>query len=102
MSDGKAPAACSPTARTLHWITAALVLTAIPVGNVVPNLKVGPLQDSLCDSAPLDRRGNHPLIILRLGYRSRHPPSPRQMRLGALCVADRAADRRLGGWEGTL
>jgi hypothetical protein len=39
MSDRKAPAACSPTARTLHWIAAA----EIPFGIVVASLKAGPL-----------------------------------------------------------
>src|SRR6476660_5435425 len=45
MINGKAPAAYGLTARVLHWITAVLVLTVIPLG-----------------------------IVVRLGYRVMHPP----------------------------
>ena len=35
------------TARTLHWITAALVLTQIPLGLLVVNVKMGAWHDGL-------------------------------------------------------
>ena len=35
------------TARVLHWVTAALVLTTIPLGVVIANEWGGPAQDFL-------------------------------------------------------
>src|SRR5258708_3739649 len=49
MIDGKAPPAYSLTARALHWITAVLVLTLLPLGLVITNDWGGPLQDPLYD-----------------------------------------------------
>src|SRR5713226_2575505 len=71
MSYSKAPAAYSLTARALHWITAALVLTTIPVGVLAVNVSEGPLQDSLYT---LHRSIG--VVIIRLGYRLTHPPLP--------------------------
>src|SRR5260221_408381 len=74
--DGTPSAAYSLTARALHWITAALVLTTIPLGVVIVNEWGGPLQDPLYD---LHRSIGALLIlviIVRLGYRLTHPPLP--------------------------
>jgi cytochrome b561 len=49
MTDGKSSAAYSMTARVLHWITAILVLTMIPVGFVMTRDWSRPLQDALYD-----------------------------------------------------
>ena len=35
------------TARVLHWITAALVLTMIPIGVAMANADFGPWRDTL-------------------------------------------------------
>src|SRR5258707_15609200 len=74
--DGTPSAAYSLTARALHWITAALVLTTIPLGVVIVNEWGGPLQDPLYD---LHRSIGALLILVilvRLGYRLTHPPLP--------------------------
>jgi len=76
MSDGKAPAAYSITARSLHWIMAVLVLTMIPIGVIMANASTGPLQDSLYDLHRSIGTVIIPLIIVRLGYRLMHPPLP--------------------------
>ena len=76
MTDRTAPPAYSLTARALHWITAALVLTTIPLGVVIVNEWGGPLQDPLYD---LHRSIGALLILVimvRLGYRLTHPPLP--------------------------
>jgi cytochrome b561 len=39
MSYSKAPAAYSLMARALHWITAVLVLTTIPIGVLAVNIQ---------------------------------------------------------------
>jgi cytochrome b561 len=75
MSDGKVPA-YSLVARALHWITAALVLTSIPIGIVMANIGAGPLQDSLYDLHRSIGAVIIPLILVRLGYRLTHPPLP--------------------------
>jgi cytochrome b561 len=75
MSETGAPA-YSLTARVLHWITAVLVLSAIPIGVSAVNASAGPLQDSLYD---LHRSlGATILLVLlvRLGYRLTHAPLP--------------------------
>jgi cytochrome b561 len=74
--DGRAPTAYSLTARTLHWITAVLVLTAIPIGIVMANMSAGPLQDSLFDLHRSIGTVIIPVIIVRLAYRLTHPPLP--------------------------
>jgi cytochrome b561 len=75
-TDRRAPAAYSLTARTLHWITAALVLTMLPLGVVIANEWGGPLQDPLYDLHRSIGTVIMPLVILRLGYRLTHPPLP--------------------------
>ena len=76
MSDSKAPAAYSLIARVLHWITAVLVLTTIPIGFVMANVSAGALQDSLYVLHRSIGTMIIPLIIARLGYRLMHPPLP--------------------------
>ncbi len=74
--DDTPSSAYSLTARALHWITAALVLTTIPLGVVIVNEWGGPLQDPLYD---LHRSIGALLILVimvRLGYRLTHPPLP--------------------------
>jgi cytochrome b561 len=75
MGSGKVPA-YSLMARALHWITAALVLTTIPIAIVMANVPDGPLQDFLYNLHRSIGTVIIPLIILRLGYRLTHPPLP--------------------------
>ena len=76
MTDHKISTAYSVTARTLHWITATLVLILLPLGVVITNEWGGPLQDPLYDLHRSIGAVIIPLIILRLGYRLTHPPLP--------------------------
>jgi cytochrome b561 len=76
MTDHKASTAYSATARAFHWITAALVLTLLPLGVVIANEWGGPLQDPLYDLHRSIGAVVIPLVILRLGYRLMHPPLP--------------------------
>jgi cytochrome b561 len=76
MNDGKAPAAYSLMARVLHWITAALVLTTIPIAAAMVNERPGPLQDFLYNLHRSIGTVIIPLVIVRLGYRLTHPPLP--------------------------
>jgi cytochrome b561 len=76
MTDQKTSAAYSATARTLHWITAALVLFMLPLGVVIANEWGGPLQDPLYNLHRSIGTVIIPLVILRLGYRLMHPPLP--------------------------
>jgi cytochrome b561 len=76
MSEGITPIAYSMTARVLHWLTAALVLTLLPLGLVIANKWGGPLQDPLYDLHRSIGAVVIPLVILRLGYRLTHPPLP--------------------------
>lgn len=67
----------SPVARTFHWITAALVLTSIPIGIVMVNVpNLGPTGDRLYH---LHRSIGATVLfitIFRLIYRLRHPAPP--------------------------
>jgi cytochrome b561 len=76
MSDSKAPAAYSSIARVLHWITAALVLTTIPVAVAAVNEQPGPVQDFLYNLHRSLGTVIIPLVIVRFGYRLTHPPLP--------------------------
>ena len=64
------------TARVLHWITAFLILSMIPLGVVIANEWGGSLQDSLYDLHRSIGAAIIPLVILRLVYRRIHPPVP--------------------------
>jgi cytochrome b561 len=68
--------AYSVTARALHWITAALVLTMIPVAVAMVNVSSGPLQDWLYDLHRSLGATVIPVIIVRFAYRLTHPPVP--------------------------
>jgi cytochrome b561 len=76
MTDGKTSNGYSATARTLHWITAALVLFMLPLGVAIANEWGGPLKDPLYDLHRSIGAVIIPLVILRLGYRLMHPPPP--------------------------
>jgi cytochrome b561 len=75
MSSINAPA-YSLTARVLHWITAVLVLSAIPIGVLAVNASAGPLQDSLYDLHRSLGATIIPVLLVRLAYRLTHPPVP--------------------------
>jgi cytochrome b561 len=69
-------AAYSATARTLHWITAALVLILLPLGLVIANKWGGPWQDQLYNLHRSIGTLIIPVILVRLGYRLTHKPLP--------------------------
>jgi cytochrome b561 len=64
------------TARVLHWITAFLILSMIPIGVVIANEWGGSAQDYLYDLHRSIGAAIIPLVILRLIYRWTHPPLP--------------------------
>ena len=64
------------TARTLHWLTASLVLFTLPLGLVIANDWGGPLQDQLYDLHRSIGALIIPIILVRLLYRLGHPPAP--------------------------
>ena len=64
------------TARTLHWLTASLVLFTLPLGLVIANDWGGPLQDQLYDLHRSIGALLIPIILMRLVYRLGHPPAP--------------------------
>jgi cytochrome b561 len=64
------------TARTLHWITASLVLFNLPLGLVIGNNWGGPLQDPLYDLHRSIGALIIPIILVRVVYRLGHPPAP--------------------------
>jgi hypothetical protein len=61
------------TARVLHWITAFLILSIIPLGVVIANEWGGSAQD-LYDLHRSIGAVIIPLVILRIIYRWVHPP----------------------------
>src|SRR6516225_4388332 len=68
-------AAYTVTARTLHWITAVLILFMIPSGFMAANEWGGSWQDSLYDLHKSIGALIIPLVLLRLIYRWVRPPS---------------------------
>ena len=76
MSERITPTAYSVNARVLHWLTATLVLTLLPLGVIIANEWGGPLQDPLYDLHRSIGAVMIPVIILRLGYRLTHQPLP--------------------------
>jgi cytochrome b561 len=68
--------AYTPVARTLHWLTAVLVLGLIPVGIIMHNMEASPLQDRLYNLHRSTGTLLLPLAIIRLLYRWTHPPLP--------------------------
>jgi cytochrome b561 len=75
MTDATAPA-YTLTARTLHWLTATLVLLNLPLGLVIANNWGGPLQDQLYDLHRSIGALIIPIILVRLLYRLGHKPAP--------------------------
>ena len=71
-----APAAYSATARALHWIVAALVLTQVPLGIVIANKWGGDLQEWLYDLHKSFGALLVPLIFIRVIYRLMNTPEP--------------------------
>jgi cytochrome b561 len=73
-TSSEAPA-YTPVARTLHWLTAAMVLTIVPVGVAMVNIE-GPLQNTLFHVHRSLGVLLIPVILYRLYYRMTHPPAP--------------------------
>lgn len=71
---GGRSAAYTVTARTLHWITAALVLTMLPLGLVIAHKWGGPWQDWLYNLHRSIGTVVMLVIVARLGYRLTHKP----------------------------
>ena len=69
-------AAYSPSARALHWLTAALVLVLIPVGIIMANIGPGTPQNFLYNLHRSIGVLLLPLVLARLIYRLGHPPPP--------------------------
>jgi cytochrome b561 len=68
--------AYSPTAKLLHWVMAPIVITLIPVGLVMADLKPGALQDWLFVFHESLGVTVLALILLRIGNRLRGAPPP--------------------------
>lgn len=64
------------TARLLHWLTAALVLTMMPIGIAMANADFGPTQDTLYHLHRSIGVLVLPIVAIRLLYRLRHPAPP--------------------------
>jgi len=76
MTDATTVPAYTVTARTLHWLTASLVLCNLPLALVIANDWGGPLQDQLYDLHRSIGALIIPIILVRLLYRLGHPPAP--------------------------
>jgi len=70
------PAAYTVTARTLHWIVAALVLTQVPLGIIIANKWGGELQETLYDLHKSFGAVLIPIIFIRVIYRLMNSPPP--------------------------
>ena len=64
------------TARVLHWLTAALVVTMIPIGVAMANADFGKAQDTLYHLHRSIGAVLLPLVAIRLLWRLRHPVPP--------------------------
>src|SRR4029453_8962003 len=64
------------TARALHWLTAALVLTMIPIGIVMANVDLGSTGDRLYDLHRSFGAVLLPIVGIRLIFRIANPPPP--------------------------
>jgi cytochrome b561 len=67
--------AYTPVARTLHWLTAAMVLTIVPVGVAMVNIE-GPWQNTLFHVHRSLGVLLIPVVLFRLWYRMSHMPAP--------------------------
>jgi cytochrome b561 len=70
------PPAYTITARVLHWLTAVLILSTIPLGLIIAQVWGGPLQDFLYDLHRSIGALIIPLMLLRLIHRRANPPLP--------------------------
>ena len=75
-ANGTSSAAYNLTARTLHWITAALVLVLLPLGLVIANKWDGSWHDWLYNLHRSIGTVLMVVILMRLGYRLTHQPLP--------------------------
>jgi len=66
----------TPTARFLHWLTAALVLTMIPIGVAMANADFGTAQDTLYHLHRSIGALILPIALFRLYWRLTHPAPP--------------------------
>jgi cytochrome b561 len=66
----------SPVARTFHWLTAALVLTMLPIGIAMANADFGDAQDTLYHIHRSIGVLLLPIAAVRLIYRWRNPAPP--------------------------
>lgn len=64
------------TARTLHWITAVLVLIQIPLGILIVFVELGGWKDPLYNLHKSIGATLIPIVLFRLFYRLTHPPAP--------------------------
>jgi cytochrome b561 len=76
LGDGASVATYSATARVLHWLIAALVLTMIPIGIIMANFSLGPTGDVLYDIHRSTGAVLMPIVLVRLIYRLSNPPPP--------------------------
>jgi cytochrome b561 len=72
------------TARVLHWVTAALVLTMIPIGIAMANADFGDAQDTLYHLHRSIGAILLPIMLGRLLWRLRHPAPPLPVDIPAL------------------
>ncbi len=79
IASGKTPgAAYSHGAIGFHWLTAAIVLTIIPLGVAMGRVDPGPTQDWLYSLHESLGIVVWPIALLRLMYRFKNPPPPMQ------------------------
>jgi cytochrome b561 len=64
------------TARSLHWLTAVLVLIMVPIGFVMANADMGPAGDRLYDLHRSIGAVLLPIMLMRVIYRWFNPPPP--------------------------
>jgi cytochrome b561 len=64
------------TARIFHWVTAALVVTMLPIGIAMANADFGPAQNTLYHLHRSIGAVLLPIMLARLIYRLRHPAPP--------------------------
>jgi cytochrome b561 len=77
MTSSGSTAGYSATARLLHWLTAALVLTMLPIGIIMLNFKFGdPLDSVLYDFHRSLGIVLIPIVLIRVLYRLTHPAPP--------------------------
>ncbi|MCV0425740.1 MAG: cytochrome b [Roseibium sp.] len=63
-------------ARSIHWLTALLVLTMVPAGLIMIRIGSGPLQNQLFDFHRSVGVVLMVLTVIRLLYRLAHKPAP--------------------------